>query len=158
MQQPPSNLSFASFSRLKCFFPSLFVLLCFWREGREGEKPNVSKIIWKWKKCAVVRVASDRKASWKGKLLQHFSDLPVPWGYLITKSFSWNCSVPTHVCTTVWGKSSRFGSGCVKFLTWHSWSLIHFLIKSQNHRMFRVGGDHCGPSSPTLLPKQGHLQ
>ena len=29
---------------------------------------------------------------------------------------------------------------------------------SQNHRMFGVGRDLCGPSSPTLLPKQGHLQ
>jgi len=30
--------------------------------------------------------------------------------------------------------------------------------ESQNHRMFRVGRDLCGPFSPTLLPKQGHLQ
>ena len=29
---------------------------------------------------------------------------------------------------------------------------------SQNHRMVRVGRDLCGSSSPTLLPKQGHLQ
>jgi len=29
---------------------------------------------------------------------------------------------------------------------------------SQNHRMFGVGRDLCGSSSPTLLPKQGHLQ
>jgi len=29
---------------------------------------------------------------------------------------------------------------------------------SQNHRMVGVGGDICGSSSPTLLPKQGHLQ
>ena len=29
---------------------------------------------------------------------------------------------------------------------------------SQNHRMIRVGKDLCGSSSPTLLPKQGHLQ
>jgi len=28
----------------------------------------------------------------------------------------------------------------------------------QNHRMFGVGRDLCGSSSPTLLPKQGHLQ
>ena len=31
-------------------------------------------------------------------------------------------------------------------------------ILSQNHRMFGVGRDLCGSSSPTLLPKQGHLQ
>ena len=28
----------------------------------------------------------------------------------------------------------------------------------QNHRMVGVGRDLCGPSSPTPLPKQGHLQ
>ena len=28
----------------------------------------------------------------------------------------------------------------------------------QNHRMFGVGRDLCGSSSPTPLPKQGHLQ
>jgi len=30
--------------------------------------------------------------------------------------------------------------------------------ESQNHRMVGVGRDLCGSSSPTLLPKQGHLQ
>jgi len=29
--------------------------------------------------------------------------------------------------------------------------------ESQNHRMVGVGRDLCGSSSPTLLPKQGHL-
>ena len=33
--------------------------------------------------------------------------------------------------------------------------IFHF---SQNHRMVGVGRDLCGSSSPTLLPKQGHLQ
>jgi len=28
---------------------------------------------------------------------------------------------------------------------------------SQNHRIVGVGRDLCGSSSPTLLPKQGHL-
>jgi len=32
------------------------------------------------------------------------------------------------------------------------------ITESQNHRMFRVGRDLCGSSSPTPLPKQGHLQ
>jgi len=32
------------------------------------------------------------------------------------------------------------------------------VIESQNHRMVGVGRDLCGSSSPTLLPKQGHLQ
>ena len=31
-------------------------------------------------------------------------------------------------------------------------------VESQNHRMVGVGRDLCGSSSPTLLPKQGHLQ
>jgi len=33
-----------------------------------------------------------------------------------------------------------------------SWS------ESQNHRVVGVGRHLCGSSSPTLLPKQGHLQ
>ena len=32
------------------------------------------------------------------------------------------------------------------------------LSLSQNHRMVGVGRDLCGSCSPTLLPKQGHLQ
>jgi len=40
---------------------------------------------------------------------------------------------------------------------------IKFFIRlskaeSQNHRMVGVGRDLCGSSSPTPLPKQGHLQ
>jgi len=31
-------------------------------------------------------------------------------------------------------------------------------MESQNHRTVGVGRDLCGSSSPTLLPKQGHLQ
>jgi len=34
----------------------------------------------------------------------------------------------------------------------------HRVTESQNHRMVGVGRDLCGSSSPTLLPKQGHLQ
>ena len=32
------------------------------------------------------------------------------------------------------------------------------ITESQNHSMFGVGRDLCGSSSPTLPPKQGHLQ
>ena len=32
------------------------------------------------------------------------------------------------------------------------------VIESQNHRTVGVGRDLCGSSSPTLLPKRGHLQ
>jgi len=32
------------------------------------------------------------------------------------------------------------------------------LVHPQNHRIVGVGRDLCGSSSPTLLPKQGHLQ
>ena len=32
------------------------------------------------------------------------------------------------------------------------------ITESQNHRMVGVGRNLCGSSSPTLLPKQGHLQ
>ena len=38
------------------------------------------------------------------------------------------------------------------------WSQNHRITESQNQRMVGVGRDHCGSSSPTLLPKQGHLQ
>jgi len=34
----------------------------------------------------------------------------------------------------------------------------HRITESQNHRMVGLGRDLCGSSSPTLLPKQGHLQ
>jgi len=38
-------------------------------------------------------------------------------------------------------------------------SNFHFQFReSQNHSMAGVGRDLCGSSSPTLLPKQGHLQ
>ena len=33
-----------------------------------------------------------------------------------------------------------------------------FITESQNHRIVGVGRDLCGSYSPTLLPKQGHLQ
>jgi len=32
------------------------------------------------------------------------------------------------------------------------------ITESQNHRIVGVGRALCGPSSPTPLPKQGHLQ
>jgi len=35
--------------------------------------------------------------------------------------------------------------------------ILFYPFKSQNHRMVGVGRDLCGSSSPTLLPKQGHL-
>ena len=34
----------------------------------------------------------------------------------------------------------------------------YFTERSHNHRTVVVGRDLCGSSSPTLLPKQGHLQ
>jgi len=34
----------------------------------------------------------------------------------------------------------------------------HRITESQNHRMVRVGRNLCGSSSPTLLPKKGHLE
>ena len=34
----------------------------------------------------------------------------------------------------------------------------HRITESQNHRIIGVGRDLCGLSSPTPLPKQGHLQ
>jgi len=35
---------------------------------------------------------------------------------------------------------------------------LTLFTESQNHRMVGVGRDLCGSPSPTLLPKQGHLQ
>jgi len=35
---------------------------------------------------------------------------------------------------------------------------VEYLTESQNHRIVGVGRDLCGSSSPTPLPKQGHLQ
>jgi len=36
--------------------------------------------------------------------------------------------------------------------------LLSPTLRSNNHRMLGVGRDLCGSSSPTPLPKQGHLQ
>jgi len=41
--------------------------------------------------------------------------------------------------------------------SWLQWFAV-VVTESQNHRMFRVGRDLWGSSSPTPLPKQGHLQ
>jgi len=38
------------------------------------------------------------------------------------------------------------------------WNILRNITESQNNRMVRVRRDLCGSSSPTLLPKQGHLQ
>jgi len=35
---------------------------------------------------------------------------------------------------------------------------VSLITESQNHRMFGVGRDLCGSSSPTPLAKQGDLQ
>jgi len=48
---------------------------------------------------------------------------------------------------------------CVMILSpSHRLPLFNRITESQNHRMFRVGRDLCGSSSPTPLPEQGHLQ
>ena len=40
-----------------------------------------------------------------------------------------------------------------------SWPFMSWIVtESQNHRMVGLGRDFCGSPSPTLLPKQGHLQ
>jgi len=47
------------------------------------------------------------------------------------------------------------------FVEWYYYlvdSAFFEITESQNHRMVGVGRDLCGSSSPTLLPKQGHLQ
>jgi len=46
---------------------------------------------------------------------------------------------------------------CVAFLCTCS-CYCRAVTQSQNHRMFGVGRDLCGSSSPTLLPKKGHLE
>jgi len=38
------------------------------------------------------------------------------------------------------------------------WTRSSPSVESQNHRIVGVGRDLCGSSSPTPLPKQGHLQ
>ena len=37
------------------------------------------------------------------------------------------------------------------------WRVLRIIIESQNHRIVGLGRDLCGSSSPTPLPKQGHL-
>ena len=43
-------------------------------------------------------------------------------------------------------------------LSEYSPDLLPRVTESQNHRIVGVGRDLCGSSSPTPLPKQGHLQ
>ena len=47
-----------------------------------------------------------------------------------------------------------FNQACNAYIT----SIAGSLFLSQNHRMVGVGRDLCGSSSPTLLPKQSHLE
>ena len=61
------------------------------------------------------------------------------------------------------GVLSSYSCPCSKIVSvkqkWENfWEMkTSFSIESQNHRMVGVGRDLCG-SSPTSLPKQGHLQ
>ena len=55
---------------------------------------------------------------------------------------------------------------CCIYMYTHMYKYIYMIVLwkpfiyriIQNHRMVGVGRDLCGSSSPTLLPKQGHLQ
>jgi len=49
-------------------------------------------------------------------------------------------------------------TGCRVQLGLHQTPRLNPDPQSQNHRMVGVGRNLCGSSSPTLLPKQGHLQ
>jgi len=51
------------------------------------------------------------------------------------------------------GKKWRLNTKCKT-----SVSQNHRIAESQNHRIVGVARDLCGSSSPTPLPKQGHLQ
>jgi len=51
-----------------------------------------------------------------------------------------------------------FLSSCCVSGLWGSEIVPGHLQDPQNHRMLGFGRDLCGSSSPTLLPKQGHLQ
>jgi len=42
-------------------------------------------------------------------------------------------------------------------ITFGASASLRNVVESQNHRMVGVGRDLCGSSSPTTLPKQGHL-
>ena len=58
----------------------------------------------------------------------------------ISETFFFACYKPFH-----FSKSNFITSGTA-------------ITESQNNRIFGVGRDLCGSSSPTTLPKQGHLQ
>ena len=96
----------------------------------------------------------------------------------------WSCWSTAAMCLDVRGDTGTLkarqrgllGQQCYKWLDsdsdlsvsvlphafpmfWISLSIeITELTSSQNHRMVGVGRDLCRSSSPTLLPKQGHLQ
>ena len=69
-------------------------------------------------------------------------------------------------CLTASGEPSELRTGlrpslhtayCLCPTHWCSLASVQF-TESQNHRIVGVGRDLCGSSSPSLLPKQGHLQ
>jgi len=67
-----------------------------------------------------------------------------------------------HCSNPVLSRTLLFCFSCLYFLVAVSSDNLALFIPnsllSQNHRMVGVGRDLCGSSSPTLLPKQGHLQ
>ena len=62
--------------------------------------------------------------------------------------YTWRYSIPCFLLY-IWAMLWRYAvDKCIGI----------WITESQNHRMVGDGRDLCGSSSPTLLPKQGHLQ
>jgi len=66
-------------------------------------------------------------------------------------------------CTEIYSSGDVLKECLYILFRWKDRMAFLFLVyatitESQNHRMLGIGRDLCGSSSPTLLPKQGHLQ
>ena len=99
-----------------------------------------------------------------------FSDCPLSQP-LFEASFDFRVQLAGRMCVPCvlsWGCSLsrlpgewsglRCGPFCLISLPQTRLGLLPPIIESRNHRIVGVGRDLCGSSSPTLLPKQGHLQ
>ena len=90
------------------------------------------------------------------------------------RSFIWYALNPLAIFLCIWQKYSSFKTEFTEIFdrdTGQEWMEICYttedklrkaqslyITEPQNHRMFGVGRDLRGSSSPTPLPKQGHLQ
>ena len=84
----------------------------------------------------------------------YISELTIHYIYIFIYMYTHTSSLFWKVCKSRRKKRKESKTLNFKYLGMY----YHRITESQNHRMVEVGRDLCGSSSPTLLPKKGHLQ